>query len=159
MTTELELHRIDSPNDENLPRVLTLSNAIFSADGSTKHGSLPYWQNHLKHKSSSIIYLTPVTASDNPVAFLFLIPRSTTPPLKNGASNSLHVWLAGVLPECRTGGCFTRLMNELNDVDQLTVCTFPTRFPDMWRWLTSRGWVQERELDEGKVLLSRSRTT
>ena len=159
MAAELALHRIDSPEDNRLPSILALSNAIFSADGSTKHGSLTYWQNHLTHPSSFIIYLAPASTPDKPVAFVFVIPRTTTPPLKNGASDSLHIWLAGVLPECRSGGCFTRLVDQLGNADQLTICTFPSRFPNMWRWLTSRGWVQERELDEGKILFSRSRLT
>ena len=157
MPAGIELFRIDCPEDDNLPNILALSNTIFSADRPTKHGSLLYWQNHLKHISSCIIYLAPTSTPDKPVAFVFVIPRTTTPPLKNGATESLHIWLAGVLPECRAGGCFTRLMSELGDADQLTVCTFPSRFPQMWRWLTSRGWVQERELGDGKVLLSKPR--
>ncbi|KAI0690877.1 hypothetical protein C8T65DRAFT_671115 [Cerioporus squamosus] len=157
MTTELALHRIHSPEDKNLPNVLALSNTIFSADGSTKHGSLPYWQHHLSHPSSFVVYLAPASSLDKPIAFLFLIPRTNSPPLKNGANDSLHIWLAGVLPECRKGGCLTRLVQELDAANVLTVCTYPTRFPNMWRWLVGRGWVQEREFDDGKIMLSRSR--
>ncbi len=157
MTTELELHRIHSPEDQSLPNILALSNFIFSADATTKHGSLLYWQSHLTHPSSFIVYLAPASTPDKPVAFVFIIPRTNSPPLRNGASDSLHIWLAGVLPDCRKGGCLTRLVQELGGAEILTVCTYPTRFPNMWRWLVGRGWVQEREFDDGKILLSRSR--
>lgn len=86
---------------------------------------------------------------------MFAIPRVTEPPLRNGRAESTHIWLAGVLHEWRKGGCLARMVRELDGIEQLTVCTYPTRFPDMWRWLTHRGWVQERELADGKVLLSR----
>ena len=151
----LELHRIHTPDDERVPTILAMSNDIFSADSSTKHGQLSYWKNHLAHPSSFIIYLS--TAA-RPVGFVFVIPRTTVPALSCGASESTHIWLAGVLPEYRKAGCLARMVKELDDVEILTVCTVPTRFPSMWKWLTSRGWTQERELGDGKILLSRSRT-
>ena len=155
--TDLQLCRIHSPDDENVAKVLTLSNAIFNADGSTKHGQLAYWRKQLAHPSSFIIYLAPTSAPDTPVAFVFVTHRVNDPPLRSGATDSVHIWLAGVLPEWRKGGCLGRMVRELDCVEELTVCTFPSRYPDMWRWLNGRGWVQERELADGKIMLSRSR--
>ncbi|KAI0630646.1 hypothetical protein C8Q77DRAFT_1062937 [Trametes polyzona] len=153
---QLQLHRITTPDDDNIGRVLTLSNAIFSADESTKHGSLSYRRDQLSHPSSFIIYLTPTTSPPNdPVAFLFVLPRNYDPPLHNGATEGLHIWLAGVAPEWRAAGCLTTMVNELNDIGVLTVCTYPLRFPLMWKWLSRRGWLPEQEFADGKIMYSR----
>ncbi len=153
--TDLTLHAIHSPDDPQLEHILALSNRIFSSDATTKHGSLSYWQNHLTHPVSKILYIVPPSAPAQPIGFIFVIPRTTQPPLKNGATDSVHIWLAGVLPEWRKAGCLTRMIQELAGVGQLTVCTYPARFPNMWKWLNGRGWVQERDFEDGKVLLSR----
>ena len=156
----LQLHKLASPDDPLLPTVLALSNAIFNTDPSedATHGSLAEWQARLARPSSFIVYLAPPTeAAPQPVAFLFMIPRITNPPLRNGVIESTHIWLAGVLPEWRRGGCLATMVAALDDIDPLTVCTYPSRFPNMWAWLNRRGWVQERELGEGKVMFSRPR--
>lgn len=157
--TPLQLRRITAPDDENLGRVLALSNAIFSTvfsdHESTKRGSMPYWRDQLSHPSSFIIYLAPSSEPDNPVAFLFVTPRAYDHPLKSGAVEGLHVWLAGVSPEWRAAGCLTRMVCELGGIDILTICTHPSLFPLMWRWLTRRGWLQEQEFADGKVMFSR----
>ena len=75
--------------------------------------------------------------------------------LRGIAHASTHIWIAGVLPAYRKAGCLSRMVAALDDVEHLTVCTYPARFPDMWAWLNRRGWVQERKLDGGRVLLSR----
>ncbi|KAI0676117.1 hypothetical protein C8Q78DRAFT_369688 [Trametes maxima] len=153
----LELHTIDALVDENVSNVLALSNLIFGVDGRTdvKHGSLSSWRNRLSHPSSFILYLAPASNPNEPVAFLFVVPRQHDPPLWSGATDGIHIWLAGVLPEWRAAGCLARMVRELDDVDTLTVCTFPSRFPAMWNWLTRRGWLQEHEFSDGKVLFSR----
>nr|VWP01810.1 Multicopper oxidase [Ganoderma boninense] len=155
--TDLTLHTIHSPDDPQLADILALSNRIFSADSTTKHSSLSYWQNQLTHPVSRILYLAPASAPARPIGFIFVIPRIADPPLKSGATDSVHVWLAGVLPEWRKAGCLTRMIQELESIDQLTICTYPSRFPNMWRWLSSRDWTQERDFEDGKVLFSRVR--
>ncbi|KAM5541423.1 hypothetical protein V8D89_004977 [Ganoderma adspersum] len=152
--TDLTLHTIHSPDDPQLADILALSNRIFSSDETTKHGSLACWENYLAHPVSRILYLVPPSAPAHPIGFIFVIPRTTEPPLNNGATDSAHIWLAGVLPEWRRAGCLTRMIEELDGVGQLTICTYPSRFPNMWRWLNSRGWAQERKFEDGKVLLS-----
>ncbi|KAH9857298.1 hypothetical protein C2E23DRAFT_807413 [Lenzites betulinus] len=153
----LVMRRVTTPDDENIERVLHLSNVIFSADESTKHGSLPYWRNCLLHPASFIIYLTPISpGSDNPVAFIFVIHRKHDRPLKNGATHSTHVWLAGVSPERRRAGCLARMMHEVDNIRPLTICTHPSRYPMMWSWLNRRGWPQEREFADGKVMFSKT---
>ncbi|KAI0364682.1 hypothetical protein BV20DRAFT_825465 [Pilatotrama ljubarskyi] len=155
LSSPLQLLRIDSPDDENLERILALSNSIFSPDGSTKHSSLQHWRNQLSHPSSFIVYLVPSTGPTEPVAFAFVEYRAHDSPLKSGAAESLHVWLAGTSPHWRKTGCLTRLFQELRGIETLTICTIPARFPDMWKWLTRRGWIQEQELAEDKVMFSR----
>ncbi|KAI0640720.1 hypothetical protein C8Q79DRAFT_1113905 [Trametes meyenii] len=132
---------------------MALSNLIFDVDGSTdvKHGSLSYWRNHLPRPRSFIVYLAPASNPSEPVAFLFIIPRLHNLPLRNGATDSVHIWLAGVLPEWRAAGCLARMVREFDDIHMLTVCTFPARFPAMWNWLTRRGWTQEQEFPDGKL--------
>jgi hypothetical protein len=94
--------------------------------------------------------------ADKPVAFLFAHPRTHLPPLQDGTIESMHIWLAGVLPEWRKSGCLQRMTREVVTDPELTytVCTTPSIFPDMWPWLLKRGWRQERDLGEGKVMLS-----
>ncbi|KAI0765629.1 hypothetical protein BD413DRAFT_163623 [Trametes elegans] len=151
----LNLYRIDSSDDGRVENILTLSNFIFAADDSTKHGSLPYWRRSLSHPSAFILFLASESRPDTPVAFLFVIPRTYNPPLRSGATDGLHIWLAGVRPTFRSAGCLTTMVRQLGNIGTVTVCTFPSRFPDMWNWLTRRGWLLEQELEEGKVMFSR----
>ena len=162
--------------------ILQLSNSIFNPESEDHHTSLEEWMTRLSDPASTIIYLVPQPdqspkepSKDDqrppmippPVAFLFAHPRSHPDPLKNGTSQSLHIWLAGVLEEYRGRGCLNTMVNALIDLEErrrrsesssmqtLTVCTTPSRFPLMWAWLRARTrWVFEKELDEGKLLLS-----
>lgn len=159
-STPLRIHRIDTPDDENIERVLAMSNAIFAVtDSNDKHGSLPYWRNHLRHPSSFIIYLASNIQPDIPIAFIFVIHRQYDPPLTNGAVDGLHIWLAGVSSEWRTAGCLTTMIRELDDIATLTICTFQSRFPLMFSWLNRRGWLQEQKFPDGKVMFSRPKNT
>jgi len=161
--------------------VLQFSNSIFCPESESRYASLEEWKKRLSDPASSIIYLVP--QPDNPpgsfgdgqspappprpVAFLFAHPRSHPEPLKDGASQSLHIWLAGVLEEYRGRRCLDAMVNALVDLERkrqgsesssmstLTVCTTPSMFPSMWAWLRARTrWVVERELEGGKLLLS-----
>ncbi|KAL0945943.1 hypothetical protein HGRIS_012222 [Hohenbuehelia grisea] len=95
-----------------------------------------------------------------PIGFLFAHPRShSDEPLTNGALETMHIWLAGVLPEFRRQGLLeqmvVKLMEEMMGIEEnLTVCTVPARFPAMWGWLKGRGWAVEKEIAPGKFLLS-----
>ncbi|KAI0331699.1 hypothetical protein GY45DRAFT_601570 [Cubamyces sp. BRFM 1775] len=151
----LQLHKIDHPDDENIANVLALSNAVFDFNGTTKHGLISYWRDCLSHPSSFILYLAPDAEPTRPVAFLFVIWRIYDSPLKNGDAEGQHVWLAGVSPEWRQHGCLARMMHELNYINRLTICTHPIYYPQMWKWLTGRGWIQEREFPDGKVMFYR----
>lgn len=156
--TSLGLHRLTSSSDdlsEMLPAVIELSNSIFSADPGSKYASLAIWQQRLSLPSSAVLYLSPSSQPKRPVAFLFAHPRAHDLSLTQGEPESLHVWLAGVLPEHRKEGCLSRLMSALDHVSVLTVCTVPVHYPDMWQWLIKRGWSVEREMGGGKVMLSR----
>jgi len=158
MATTLELHRLEygSPELANvLPEVLRLSNAIFGAAPHSKYASLEEWKRRLSSPGSVITYLSPPASPTHPVAFLFAHPRHHTPPLAGGETDSLHVWLAGVLSERRKEGCLARMMAALGSSRVLTVCTTPDTYPAMWKWLTGRGWSVERELGGGKMMLSR----
>jgi len=168
-------------DDTTIASILKLSNSIFNLEPGTHYTSLEEWKRRFSDPGSSIVYLvsqpdqspTSSTGDDNspPVAaFLFAHPRSHPEPLKNGSSQSLHIWLAGVLEEYRGRGCLDTMVNALIDLEEsrrhgstpesspmptLTVCTTPLRFPLMWSWLRARTrWVLEKELDGGKVLLS-----
>ncbi|KAI0351341.1 hypothetical protein OH77DRAFT_948222 [Trametes cingulata] len=154
-SSSLQLHRIDSPEDEHVESVLALFNAIFPPDPSAKRGSLQTWRTKLSHPSSFILYLAPRTQPTKPVAFIFVTSRVYDSPLKSGAPEGLHIWLAGTSPECRAAGCLTRMVHELKNIETLTICTHPTRFPHMWNYLTRRGWIQEQVFPEGKVMFSR----
>ena len=145
-----------------LPRILSLSNTIFSAEPTSKYASLPEWQIRLAKPSSLIVFFTALgndaeLAGVEPIAFVFAHPRVQSPPLHDGTTESLHIWLAGVLPRWRKAGCLGRLVDALapGPGRHLTVSTVPAVYPDMWSWLQKRGWMVERELSEGKFLLSR----
>ncbi|TBU24412.1 hypothetical protein BD311DRAFT_671892, partial [Dichomitus squalens] len=100
-----------------------------------------YWQNHLTHPLSMIVYLGLVSLPGQAIGFVSVIPRTTEPSLKNGATQSIYIWPAAVLPQWRKAGCLTKLMQEPRNADQLTICTYPSRFPSMWKWLNGRGWI------------------
>lgn len=166
MDPALRIHVLkrDSPDlDAALLAVLSLSNEIFSPDPNTKYSSLSFWKERLSHESSLIVYLTTprpdggtTRMDDRPIAFLFVHPRTHDPPLQDGSINTPHIWLAGVLPEWRKIGCLQRMMREVvTEPDcTYTICTIPSVFPNMWPWLLKRGWKQERELGEGRIMLS-----
>jgi len=163
--------------------VLHISNSIFDPEPESHYASLEVWKRRLSDPASSIIYLVPqpdqsptlsgddrsrlLEVPSKPVGFIFAHPRPHPEPLKNGSSQSLHIWLAGVLEEYRGRGCLDTMVNALIDLEKrrrrsesspmptLTICTTPSRFPLMWTWLRARTqWVLEKEFDGGKVLLS-----
>lgn len=181
--TSLVLHRITkaSPDiEEMLPRILSLSNEIFgSSPELTKYAALAVWRDRLRLPGAFIVYLAPSPAphllvasgiapddesshpslhatASSPVAFLFAQPRTHAPPLASGVKQTVHIWLAGVLPARRRAGNLGRLVRTAEAAAAagvLTVSTVPERYPDMWWWLTRRGWVVERQIGGGKVLL------
>lgn len=163
--SEIHILKIDSPNlDLDLPKVISLSNTIFSADPNTRYASFDYWKERLSHDGSIIIYLTasadPAGAAeyDNQlIAFLFAHRRQHTPALSDGSSSSSHIWLAGVLQEWRRGGCLRQIVEMLmaEHAPIYTICTIPSRFPDMWAWLQKRGWQYERHAAEGRIMFSK----
>ncbi|KZT07185.1 uncharacterized protein LAESUDRAFT_758605 [Laetiporus sulphureus 93-53] len=155
----LQLHELKSTQDatEMLPRVLNLSNIIFAPEPGSKYASIAVWKERLPLPDAKILYMAPSSDPSNPIAFVFAHPRTHPLPLKFSETESLHVWLAGVLPARRKEGCLSRMMAalEAESAVTLTVCTTPDKYPDMWAWLNGRGWSVERELGRGKVMLSK----
>lgn len=168
--------------DAVVASILQLSNSIFNPESESHRTSFEEWKKRLSDPASSIVYLVPQHnrspasfGSDGqlsqipltPVAFLFAYPRSHPEPLKNGSSQSLHIWLTGVLEEYRGRKCLDTMVNALIDLEnrrrgsesssmlELTICTAPSRFPSMWAWLRARTrWVLEKEFEDGKIMLS-----
>jgi len=180
----LELRFLSREADDTaVASIMRLADSIFNPwpKPDSRYTSLEVWRERLSDPTSSIIYLTPQpdqspsSSEDDktpivihpPVAFIFAYPRSHPGPLKNGSSQSLHIWLAGVLEEYRGRKCLDTMVNALIDLEKkrwgselssapvMTVCTSPSRFPSMWAWLRARPWwVLEKEFDDGKVMLS-----
>lgn len=160
-TTMAEVHMLhaSSPDAEQiLPIILTLSNDVFQPESQSRHTSLDVWKARLASPSSYITYVTssgsatPPNAEDA-IAFLFVHPRTHDPPLHNGQTESLHIWLAGVRPAYRKMGLLRKMVDKVLEdaTGTVTICTIPPRFPDMWAWLTKRGWNVEREAGEGRI--------
>ncbi|KAF9784996.1 hypothetical protein BJ322DRAFT_801853 [Thelephora terrestris] len=162
-------------------KAMELSNSIFNPGSESHHTSLEEWKRRISDPASSIIYLVPQLGGGSsalpgddepplpprPVAFLFAHPRSHPEPLKNGFTQSVHIWFAGVSKEYRGRRCLDTVVDALVELEKkrrgsdqssmstLTVCTTPSRFPSMWNWLRARPqWVAEKEWDGGKVMLS-----
>jgi len=151
----LELQQLDPSSPELLQRVLELSNTIFCATPDSKYASIAVWRERFSHTASVILYLSRPQTPDRPVAFLFAYPKTHVPALSGGESETLHIWLAGVIPERRKEGCLARMISALPSLSALTVCTRPADYPDMWNWLIKRGWTVERDMGGGKVMLSK----
>ncbi|OSD04912.1 hypothetical protein PYCCODRAFT_1352168, partial [Trametes coccinea BRFM310] len=115
-----------------------------------------HWRSpaRLSDPSSFILYLSPTSEPARPVAFIFVNPREYDPPILEHRKG-LHAWIAGASLDWRNGGCLTRMVHELDDIPVLIICTFPSRFEVMWKWLLRRDWAVERDLGAGKVSLSR----
>lgn len=148
----------DSPIlEETLPKIMTLSNDILTPEPGSKHESVTRWREHLSHPTSAIVYLSLDSDDAIPYGFLFVYPRNHAQPLSSGATESLHIWMAGVSPSHRRTGALQRMTEALFSkyTGVATVCTIPSRFPDMWAWLIKRGWTVERDLEDGKILLSK----
>ena len=160
-----EVHRLVSSSkdvDATLPILLQFSNVVFSANTTSKHTTLAVWRERLSLPSSAILYITstgqsPPTRPEEVIAFLFVHPRTHSPPLSTGETETLHIWLAGVQPEQRRLGLLRKMMDDLftRVTGRVTICTIPDRFPNMWGWLTKRGWEVERNATEGRILLSK----
>lgn len=149
---------------DTLKRILSLSNRIFNnTDPKDKHASPSFWHERMAQPASLILYMTSGNQEvEEPVAFLFAHLRTHEPVLSSGHSQSLHIWLAGASPDYRKNGCLGRMMDELwksSDQQQLTICTIPPVFPNMWNWLRRRNWVVERDAEGGRILLSSNRDT
>lgn len=187
MNKDLELRYLSHEDESNaaVASILHLSNSIFNfnPESESHRTSLEEWQRRLTDPASSIIYLVshpddrfPTSLGNEqstllptmtPVAFLFAYPRSHLEPLKNGSSQSLHIWLAGVSEGHRGRRCLDTMVNALIELEKkrrglrsssmptLTICTSPSRFPSMWAWLKKRTrWTLEKEWDGGKVMFS-----
>jgi len=183
-------------DDATVASILRLSISIFrsfNTEPDSHRASLEVWKERLSDPASSIVYLvspgpdqfpppssslspteddqsnsgSPIPPPPVPVGFIFAYPRSHPEPLKNGSSQSLHIWLAGVLEEYRGRGSLDTMVNALIDLEKkrrgsesssmptFTVCTNPSMFPSMWAWVRARKrWVLEKEFDEGKVMFS-----
>lgn len=160
--------------DATIASIIQLSNSVFNWEPESRYASLEEWKKSLSDPASTIIYLVPqpddgTSSIPPPVAFIFAHPRTHLEPLRDGSSQSLHIWLAGVLEEYRGRGCLDTMVNALVDLEEgrrrlrsesssmqtMTICTNPDRFPSMWAWLRGRTrWVFEKEFDGGKVMFS-----
>lgn len=168
----LQLHRLTAESldlKQKLPIILKLSNDIFQTDPTSKYASLSLWRERISRPGAVIVYAAASAQEDSesvddsqacaPFAFLFCHPRHHDPPLCSGASETPHIWLAGVLLDQRSQGLLDKMIraSELESGNtQMTVCTTPETYPRMWSWLLRRNWTVERELSGGKVLLSKS---
>lgn len=171
----LALHRLthNSPDiDTILPSLFALSLEIFPPDPTRSPRTsedVQTWWSRLEHPSSSIIYISPTAYPTKPIALIGVYPRQHEPALRLPGSDhtevqeSMHVWLAGVREDMRARGCLGLMMREFEDegAPVLTVCTFPSTFPNMWAWLRKRGWTVEREFEDvpGKVQLIKVQET
>lgn len=158
MSTVQSLRASDEDFERTLPNILSTSNAIFPPDG--MHESLALWRERLTPPSSVVLYIAhPDATPESPhaVAFICAYPRTHSPSLRTGETETMHIWLAGVLPDWRRKGFLEQLIDKLAEstVGRVTVCTSPTRFPNMWSFLTKRGWEVEREFPDGKIMLSK----
>jgi GNAT superfamily N-acetyltransferase len=145
-----------------LQPILDLSNKIFSAEVSTEathHSSLVEWQRRLSYSQSAIVTAAlDAESSQQPVGFIFAHPKQHT----LNAEPVLHIWLAGVLPECRGGGVFHRLMTLVEvhalqfGAERISVATYPNKFEKMYSILSKTGWEVTTDLGGGKVLLMKS---
>lgn len=141
--------------DEMLPIVLQLSNVIFTPEPSSKYASLTLWKERIGYPDAVLVYVSPEENPREPFAFLFCHPRRHNPPLQSGASETPHIWLAGVLPNQRNQGFLDRMLCAIDHPSQMTVCTTPDLYPRMWNWLLRRGWTVERQFSSGKIMLSK----
>lgn len=69
-------------------------------------------------------------------------------------TSTWHIWLCGTLPQYRGKGVLTSLLMRFfhvhDDVNILTVCTYPKRFPAMYDWIKKRK-SSESDLGDGKI--------
>lgn len=160
MSTEIHLRTLRTSEGPTLDKLIALSNTIFDADPTSKYASPSLWKQRLSHPSSVIVYFT-TEHGDEPIAFVFVHPRTFPHPLKTGTNESLHIWLAGVREDFRRRKCLDKMVDEVkrssgnSEGQVLTLWTTPSRFNGMWQWTQSRGWSVEQEQGE-KVLLSLS---
>jgi ribosomal protein S18 acetylase RimI-like enzyme len=166
----LELRYLSYEDDDAaVACILGLSDSIFKPESESHHTSLEEWRKRLSDPASSIIYLAlrpndQLSVSSrylSPVGFIFAHPRSHPEPLKSGYTQSLHIWLAGVLEEYRGRKCLDTMINALIELERkqrgpesstilvLTVCTTPSRFPSMWSWLKARTQGSSRKNGSG----------
>lgn len=176
--TQMSYHSLDSTSPTSqVSAILSLSNTIFDATpDSTKYSSLSLWQSHLSTPNSIIFFATvpsPNTEADvEPIGFLYAFARKPSEYqdavkkvlTQQGVQEVLHVWLAGVVQEYRSGGVFGNLIRYVEDharargIGKMSVATVPARFGRMLDVLKKQGWnvVEDKSVEadvEGKVLL------
>ena len=158
---ELLCHEITSKEQsaEAFDSILALSRSIFDPDtpecDMPPQNQVPLWESHLEKPNSSIFYVTE-KGDSQPKGFFFVIAR-TQPEI---GRELLHIWLAGVDRASQGLGIFPLLTEKTMEharrcgYDDMTVCTYPERFPKMFRILGQNGWqVVAWPVKDEKVLM------
>lgn len=112
----------------------------------------------LQLPGAAVFYATNGTNHSGVLGFFFLIPR-TAPEI---GIELPHIWLAGVHPDSRGLGVFPFLMQHTIEhardslaATEMTVCTYPRRFTQMYRILSQHGWEEVAWREEGVKVLMR----
>jgi len=142
--------------ESSLRLVLALSDAVFEPAKPSKYSSLDHWNAKLALPGAFILF-TKDQSFDQPSAFVFALPTV----YRELGKEMMHVWMAGVLPDARGSGQFRKLMQAVANHSRgsmldLSVCTVPGMYPEMFRILLKHGWKIVAVRSEGKILLSRA---
>ena len=146
--TGITCHKITSKDQcpETFRGLLALSISIFNPD--TPEHDLPpqnrlaTWEDHISLPGAAILYVS--NSDSQPLGFFFAVPR-THPEIGH---ELLHLWLAGVDPASRGLGIFPLLTEQLKEharvyrYGEMTVCTYPNRFTEMYRILGKNDWKE-----------------
>lgn len=138
-----------------LEEAFGLSQSVFAElqDSQRPSNDLSQWKTLLQLPGAAVFYATRTNASQV-LGFFFLIPR-TAPEI---GVELPHIWIAAVHPASRGLGIFPLLMHHAvkharGIAPQLTVCTYPERFTQMYRILKQHGWEEVARREEGKKVL------
>ncbi|MFB6182044.1 MAG: GNAT family N-acetyltransferase [Candidatus Magasanikbacteria bacterium] len=129
---------------EILP-IIELSRVIFSEYSSEedKYHEVEKWKNNLEKDG---LILAAFKKGD-PIGYIFAYN-------KNPDDNAIHIWLSGVKKKYRKKGVFTELYSEFLDeiknqnYQGITINTYKEKFPEMFEFLTSKGFSIYKTKDE-----------
>jgi len=132
-----------------VPTALQLYRIIFEIEEEeeeetrSKYTDVSIWRKRATEGSLLVAFEEDDDDRCRPIGFVLAYPRQK----ENTEEHQFHIWLAGVLETCRGRGVWNELLGltrrhatESRCIHELSIFTFPSKFPVMYKSLLKKGF-------------------